>query len=164
MEWGKARQSRAGQGEVGGFLFNILQGWDRMADRRADRKADQPACERDDAGWLVVMERASSTVMFALDPRTVRGVLSAPIYQYLRCQKKPTGVSKSSTQGSRGGPWLDSFCGGQPMLRAYPQNHPRSHHICNSRVSRPLYMATRQPGITPILRQFLFPYYSHLGP
>ena len=35
------------------------------------------------------------------------------------------------------------------MLRAYPQDHPMSQHICNSRVSRPPYMATRQPGITP---------------
>ena len=41
------------------------------------------------------------------------------------------------------------FCGDQPMLRAYPQDHPKSQHICNSRVSRPPYMATRQPGITP---------------
>ena len=35
------------------------------------------------------------------------------------------------------------------MLRAYPQDHPKSQHICNSRVSRPPHMATRQPGITP---------------
>ena len=35
------------------------------------------------------------------------------------------------------------------MLRAYPQDHPKSQHICNSWVSRPPHMATRQPGITP---------------
>ena len=35
------------------------------------------------------------------------------------------------------------------MLRAYPQDHPKSQHICNSRVSRTPYMATRQPGTTP---------------
>ena len=90
-----------------------------------------------------------STVINALDTRTVRGALSAPIFRYLRCQKKTTGVSKSSIPGSGGGPWLDSFCRDQPVLRAYPQDHPRSHPICNSRVSRHSYMATRQPGITP---------------
>ena len=35
------------------------------------------------------------------------------------------------------------------LLKAYPEDHPKSQQICNSRVSRPLYMATRQPGITP---------------
>ena len=34
------------------------------------------------------------------------------------------------------------------MLRVYHQDHPKSQHICNSRVSPP-HMAMRQPGITP---------------
>lgn len=42
------------------------------------------------------------------------------------------------------------------MLRAYPQDHPMSQHICNSRVSRPPYMATRQPGITPKYGHFSY--------
>ena len=110
----------------------------------------QPACDLDDAGWFVAVERASSTVMIPLDPRTVRGGLSAPISRYLRCRKKTTGVSKSSNPRSGRGPWLGSFCGDQPMLRVDPQEHPSSHHICYSRVSRPPYMVTRYPGITPI--------------
>ena len=53
------------------------------------------------------------------------------------------------------------LCGDQPMLRAYPQDHPTSQHICNSRVSRPPYMATRQPGITP--KYGIFTYILGLG-
>ena len=52
--------------------------------------------------------------------------------------KKDHGCLKILYPGVRRRPVARLFCGDQPMLRAYPQDHPKSQHICNSRVHNTL--------------------------
>ena len=77
------------------------------------------------------------------------GVLSAPLFGIFDARKISRVSQNPLPRGqeeARGSIFFDETT---QFLRAYPQDHPKSQHICNSRVSRPPHTATRQPGITP---------------